>query len=160
MDYQVAYYSKGSLNTAPRHLAATISGPIRRRSCPRHYTIGQQAGPHDFGDHMGCGCCAGTCDRCLTGPPTIPQQVEEPETVSAAAPAGGLSPAGASEDNPQQASQPSVSRNGLETELNSLNEFSGVGWREPTGPTAGTFGGSSALFDFEELEVMEAVERE
>ena len=37
--------------------------------CPRHYLAGIQAGPHVFGDCMVCGCCAGTCDRCMDEPP-------------------------------------------------------------------------------------------
>ena len=80
--------------------------------------------------------------------------------MTTAAPAGGPSPAGANVDDPQQASHTSVSRNSLEIELNSLNEISGDGRREPTGSTAGTFGGSSAHFDFDALDVMEAAERE
>ena len=34
--------------------------------CPRHYTAGQEAGPHWKGQKpFHCGCCAGTCERCL-----------------------------------------------------------------------------------------------
>ena len=36
------------------------------RQCPRHYRAGQEAGPHHKGHKpFHCGCCAGTCDRCL-----------------------------------------------------------------------------------------------
>ena len=37
--------------------------------CPRHYRDGIRAGPHVFGDCMVCGCCAGTCNRCMDEPP-------------------------------------------------------------------------------------------
>ena len=34
--------------------------------CPRHYRAGREAGPHPMGDKpFHCGCCAGTCERCL-----------------------------------------------------------------------------------------------
>lgn len=63
-----------------------------------------------------------------------PIWVEEPDAVSEAAPAGGPTPAGACEDKPQQAYQPSVSPKSLDVELDSLNQFAGVlpdvGWQE------------------------------
>ena len=38
------------------------------RQCPRHYRAGQEAGPHHKGHKpFHCGCCAGTCERCLGG---------------------------------------------------------------------------------------------
>jgi len=77
--------------------------------------------------------------------------VEEPGTVSDAAPAGGLSPAGAREDKPQQASQPSVSRNAVEAEINSLNQIAGIDWREETGSSVG-------IID-EMVEAMDAADR-
>ena len=37
--------------------------------CPRHYTAGQEAGPHWKGQKpFHCGCCAGTCEICLSLP--------------------------------------------------------------------------------------------
>ena len=61
------------------------------------------------------------------------------------------SPAGACEDKPQQASQPSVSRNAVEAEINSLNQIAGIDWREETGSSVG-------IID-EMVEAMEAADR-
>ena len=44
-------------------------GQERVDLCPRHYTAGKRAGPHQrdslVGFNAGCGCCCGTCDLCM-----------------------------------------------------------------------------------------------
>ena len=60
-----------------------------------------------------------------------PLEPWEPDAVTETAPAGDLPPAGSYTDNPQQAHEPSVSRNAVEAELNSLNQI--VAGLEPVG---------------------------
>ena len=102
-------------------------------------------------------------------PPTAVTPVEEPDTVPAAAPDGGFSPAGANVGDPIRAPQVSVSSNSLETELTSLDVEYGDDQEESslqsalmqTGPTptvtdpSGGYGANSP-FDFEQLDAAEA----
>ena len=63
------------VNPDPREGDEWVVGGKRRlimspqadfRQCPRHYRAGQEAGPHHKGHKpFHCGCCAGTCERCL-----------------------------------------------------------------------------------------------
>ena len=143
-------------------MTATTSGSVSRLACPRHFVAGQEAGPHNSGDNIGCGCCAGTCHICLAEPPTTSTQSEEPGTVTTAAPAGEPSPAGTNVEDPLQASQVSVSPNSLECEFNSLNESYDDDQRASTTSVTGTFSGYTAhcAFDFDALDAMEAADAE
>ena len=172
----VTNFGQGNIGSVPQQLyysSATTPDSVSHRQCPRHHAVGQAAGneiPHNLGEyHLGCGCCAQTCQICLADPPTTATPTEEPETVATAAPAGELSPAGANADDPIQASQVSVSPNSLECELTSLDECFGYDQRVSsrqsasmqTGTTtsaAGPFSGQYArtTFDWDELDAVEA----
>ena len=59
--------------SAPRFMGC-LEGVVM---CPAHYEAGKKAGPHFFGENMGCGSCAHTCEICLESPPDKRRKIEE-----------------------------------------------------------------------------------
>ena len=55
--------AKGS-ETTGNGKGSETTDPGSMDLCPAHYRAGQEAGPHERGECMYCGCCAGTCERC------------------------------------------------------------------------------------------------